>query len=137
MAQPFAPGMIAPALVERAGRLELMATAPGSSPFVTRVDRASSADSSRISYAVADIFAQQTTLATATVSRAEFRGAEQRIQLIVLLGIVVLGALGWVSYRTARGAVRRSDGGAGPVAGSRAVGPDAGPGHRCPPPRNG
>lgn len=103
VAQPFVPGMIAPALVERAGRLELMATAPGASPFVTRVDRASSADSSRITYTVADIFAQQTTLATATVSRAEFRGAEQRIQLIVLLGIVVLSALGWAGYRTARG----------------------------------
>jgi signal transduction histidine kinase/HPt (histidine-containing phosphotransfer) domain-containing protein len=55
-------------------------------------------DSGRIEFALSDVFAQQNTRAVATTSRAAFRAAERRFQLLfygTLAMVATLGAGGW------------------------------------------
>jgi PAS domain-containing protein/HPt (histidine-containing phosphotransfer) domain-containing protein len=103
VAQPFTPSSLSPGAGERAGRMELSELRTTSSPFRTRVE-SSAGDSVRIEFALTDIFAQQTTLATLVTSRAEFRRVEGTLRTLTLLGVLfaaVLAAAGWfVASRT-------------------------------------
>ena len=98
VAQPFQPSWVSPTAVERGGRLELTATEATKLPFPTRVDPGTTRDSARITFSLADIYAQQTSLATATVTRTDFLGAERRLLWIGLMTATVLLALGAATY---------------------------------------
>ena len=98
VAQPFNPGVIAPATSGRPGRVELAALVPAKEAFRTRVGPAATRDSARVEFALADIFAQQSTLAAITTSRTEFSLLESRLLSLALFGILAIAALAAAGY---------------------------------------
>jgi PAS domain-containing protein/HPt (histidine-containing phosphotransfer) domain-containing protein len=92
IAQPFGSGALVPS--ERGGRIELSSLAPSGTPFRTRVGEApSGGDSVQVEFAIADIFAKQTTLAGLVIGRGEFRAALGTVRVLALVGIVLAGLL--------------------------------------------
>ena len=92
VAQRFNPANLAPGTGDRSARLELTPLDNPKSPFQTRVDAGSSRDSVRVTFSLSDVFAQQTTLATLTTGRAEYRSVDSTIRWLMLAGL--LGAIG-------------------------------------------
>lgn len=102
VAQPFNQAAVAPSGTDRSGRLELSPMDSPREPFRTRVDAGATRDSVRVTFALADVFAQQTTRAVLTTSRAEFRAAESTLwglALAALIGSALLAAIGWFAAR--------------------------------------
>lgn len=94
VAQPFTPTMLSAGTA----RLELAAMGAPTEPFRTQVATAGG-DSVRVEFAIPDVFAQQTTLASLTTSRGEFGALDSTFQglwaMALLLGLAVAASL-WV-----------------------------------------
>ncbi len=95
VAQPFNPGLVAPATN---GRVELAALKLAKEAFQTRVGPASTRDSIRVEFALPDIFAQQNTVAAITTSRTEFSLLENRLLWLAVIGILAIVALAGAGY---------------------------------------
>ncbi len=98
VAQPFNPSLVAPAGGSRSGRVEISALEPAKEAFRTRVGPAATRDSVRVEFALADIFAQQNTIAAITTSRTEFRLLEGKLVVLAGLGILAIAALAGAGY---------------------------------------
>ncbi len=92
VAQRFNPATLAPGTGDRSARFELAPLANLKTPFQTRVDAAGSRDSVRVTFSLPDVFAQQTTLATLTTGRAEYRTIESTLRWLMLAAVI--GAAG-------------------------------------------
>lgn len=92
VAQRFNPATLAPGSGDRSARFELAPLANLKTPFQTRVDAAGGRDSVRVTFSLPDVFAQQTTLATLTTGRAEYRTIESTLRWLMLA--VLIGAVG-------------------------------------------
>lgn len=98
VAQPFNPSVVAPAGGSRSGRVELSALEPAKEAFRTRVGPAATRDSVRVEFALADIFAEQNTIATITTSRTEFRLLEGKLVVLSVIGMLAIAALAAAGY---------------------------------------
>ncbi len=101
VAQPFNPSVVAPAGGSRPGRIELSPLEPAKEAFRTRVGPAATRDSVRVEFALADIFAEQNTIATITTSRTEFRLLEGKLRVLAVIGVLAIAALALAGYWTA------------------------------------
>ncbi len=101
VAQPFNPSLVGPAGGTGSGRVEITALEPAKEAFRTRVGPAATRDSVRVEFALADIFAQQNTIAAITTSRTEFRLLEGKLVVLAGLGILAIAALAGAGYLAA------------------------------------
>ncbi len=92
VAKRFPAAAVAPGSGDRAARLELTALVGSGSPLQTRVDGGASRDSVRVTFSLPDILARQTTLATLTTGRGEYRTIESTLRWLMLAAL--LGAAG-------------------------------------------
>lgn len=103
VAQRFNVGAIAPGSGDRSARLELAPLTSQRSPFQTRVDAAAgSRDSVRVTFSLPDVFAQQTTLATLTTGRAEYRTVEGTLWWLFAAAALGAAAIAGALYGAAR-----------------------------------
>lgn len=91
VAQPFVASTIGAGIGDRGGRLVLEPLVPSKTLFAADARTVAGNDSVAIRFALPDIFAQQTTLATLTTSRGDFRGVENQLRRVLL--VAALGAL--------------------------------------------
>ncbi len=86
--RPFDPTVLTSG-TDRTGTPAVEPLTPPRPAFQPRVDT-DGRDSARIQFALTDLFAQQTTLATVTASRAEYIAAERRVALAAVFGVVLI-----------------------------------------------
>lgn len=96
--RPFDPATLTSG-ADRTGTPTVEPLTPTRPAFQPRVDT-DGRDSARIQFALTDIFAQQTSLATVTASRADYLAAERRVAFAAALGLILIllaVAAAWVA----------------------------------------
>lgn len=95
VAQPFGPAQELGLLGELRSGARLEPLEPGREPYGVRI-ATTVGDSVTVRFALADLFAQQTTLVTFTTSRGAWSGAERRLTArfaVVVAGLLAAGLL--------------------------------------------
>ncbi|MBM4186179.1 MAG: hypothetical protein FJ206_02600 [Gemmatimonadetes bacterium] len=99
VAQPFAITTLSGGVGERSGRLDLAPMSAPVTPFRTQV-AAADGDSIRVEFALPDVFAQQTTLASFTTSRGDFAGLSGTLRSFWVLAVglgIAIGVVLWLA----------------------------------------
>ena len=86
--RPFDPAALTGG-ADRIGTPTVQPLTPTRPAFQPRVDT-DGRDSARVQFALTDIFAQQTSLATVTTSRADYLAAERKVALAAGLGLALI-----------------------------------------------